>query len=207
MERRPNLVDFKVSYDLQKGGFVLKSREQNFHFEFWTIIFVLLCLGYSCRGGVCILNITESTNSTNHTSDRQARNFASVANSIFENLEGNFQTKQKYKLTQSWVSVKKRRKICISEIHSWVEAFLKEDLLFSPAEQWEFGPWLQCIPLSTKWFVQNSNSLGSIVGAWSEHTACNCLVFKKLIIKQMCRVLRKFVEYVWWYECVGAVLW
>lgn len=112
--KRRNLVDLKVSYDLQNGGLVLKSWRQNFHLEFWTIIFfVLLCLSCSCRAGVCIPNSTESTNSTNHTSDRQARKFASVANSIFENLEGNFQTKQKnmYKMIQSWVLVKKNKKM------------------------------------------------------------------------------------------------
>lgn len=111
--KRPNQVGFKVRYDLQKGGFVLKYWRQNFRFEFWTIFFfVLLCLSCSCRADVCILNSTESTNGTKHTSDWQARSFASVANSIFENLEGNFQTKQNktkriYKMIQSWVSEKK----------------------------------------------------------------------------------------------------
>lgn len=45
-ENRPNLVDFKVSYDLQKRGLVLKSWKQNFfHFEFWTIIFCVIVPG------------------------------------------------------------------------------------------------------------------------------------------------------------------
>lgn len=87
-----------------------------------------------------------------------------------------------------------------------MKAFLKENLLFSPVEQMAVLP-LAAVHTSTKWFKQNSNSLGSILGAWSGHTACNCLVFKKLIIKQLFRILRKFVEYVWSYERVGAVQW
>lgn len=124
-------------------------------------------------------------------------------------MEENFKTttKKKYKIIQNWVLVQKKKKeFGVGVIHGWVKAFLKEDLLFSPVEQMGVLP-LAAVHTSTKWFKQTSDSLGSMLGAWSGHTACNCLVFKKLIIKQMCRVLRKFVEYVWLYECVGAVLW
>lgn len=193
--KRSNLANFKVSYGLKRVSF-----------PFWTLkgnYFMLLCLDCSYRGGICIVNSTRRC-----ISDWQVRNATSVANPVFENTEGNFKTKQNiHKIVWNWVLVQKKR-VNLESVRSMVEwrVFSKKKLLFFPVEQTGVLP-LAAVHTSTKWFKQNSKGLGSMLGAWSGHTACNCLVFQKLIIKQMCKVLRKFVEYVWPYECVGAVLW
>lgn len=152
MEKGQTWLTLKWAMIYNRGVWFYNLEDKIFSLPFWILnhnFFVLLYLGCSCRTGVCILSSTESTNSTNHTSNQQARNFTSVANSMFENLEGNFKTKQKnmYKMIQSSVSEQKR-KFCISEIDGWVEAFLKEgSCSFHQLSTWEFVPWLQCIPL------------------------------------------------------------
>lgn len=181
MEKGQTWLTLKWAMIYNRGVWFYNLEDKIFSLPFWILnhnFFVLLYLGCSCRTGVCILSSTESTNSTNHTSNQQARNFTSVANSMFENLEGNFKNKtKKYVQNDPKLSFRTKKKI----LHQWdwrLSGGFPEGrfLLFSPAEH--MGVWpLAAVHTSTKWFVQNSNSLGSIVGAWSGHTACNCLVF------------------------------
>lgn len=97
MEKGQPWLTLKWAMIYNRGVWFYNLEDKIFSLPFWILnhnFFVLLYLGCSCRTGVCILSSTESTNSTNHTSNQQARNFTSVANSMFENLEGNFKTKQ-----------------------------------------------------------------------------------------------------------------
>lgn len=160
--KRPNLVNFKVSYDLKQRGLVLKSWRQNLSLSFWILkgsYFVLLCLGCSCRGGISILNSTKR-----YASHWQVRNFTSVTDSIFEVMEGNFKTKKVYKIIQNWVLVgggkKTKTKKNLESVGSIVEWRLssKKTCSFPQLSKWEFCPWLQYIPLP--------NDLSRTVTVW-----------------------------------------